>query len=121
MRKILFFLFVLFWLLESSAMAAGSIMLASWYGSSALDGNLMANGEPFKSSDKTIAAHPTLPFGTRLRVKNPDNGRELTVVVKDRGPFLGGRRLDLSLAAARHLDYVRKGVTNLVVIRKHRR
>jgi rare lipoprotein A len=80
----------------------------------------MANGEPFRSHDKTTAAHPTLPFGTKLRVKNPDNGRELTVTVKDRGPFVKGRKLDLSLAAARELDYVNKGVTKLMIRKKKR-
>ena len=118
--KRLFFLFfgflVVFWLFESTSSAKATVVLASWYGSPVLEGTPMANGEPFKAKDKTTAAHPTLPFGTRLHVKNPDNGRELMVVVKDRGPFVNGRGLDLSLAAAKHLDYIHKGVTRLMVV-----
>ena len=101
--------------LEQVSTAKDLVVLASWYGSPVLEGALMANGEPFKAKDKTIAAHPTLPFGTKLRVKNLDNGRELTVVVKDRGPFKKGRGLDLSKAAAKKLDYVDKGITKLIV------
>ena len=50
--------------------------------------------------DKLTAAHKTLPFGTRLRVTNPKNGKSVVVVVNDRGPFVEGRELDLSRAAA---------------------
>ena len=112
--KVLFFLFFsVLW--PASVVNAEVIMLASWYGSPALEGAPMANGKPFKTNDKTIAAHKSLPLGTKLRVKNPTNGRELTVVVKDRGPFKKGRKLDLSKAAAKKLGYVRKGVTKLAV------
>ena len=110
-------LFLLLLGLESTAMAGGSrVVLASWYGGSpAMEGAPMANGEPFRSHDKTIAAHKTLRFGTRLLVTNPANGRRLIVVVKDRGPFPEDRDIDLSLAAARELGYVEKGVTRLAM------
>ena len=113
--RLLFFFFVLLMIVfESVALATGQIVLASWYGGSqALEGKLMSNGQPFRSHDKTIAAHKTLRFGTKLLVTNPDNGRRLVVIVKDRGKLPNGRKLDLSLAAARELGYVEKGVTRL--------
>jgi peptidoglycan lytic transglycosylase len=56
------------------------------------------------------AAHRTLPLGTRLRVTNLENGRMVRVRVNDRGPYVDGRILDLSLGAARALDMVERGV-----------
>ena len=56
------------------------------------------------------AAHPTLPFGTRLRVVNLENDREVEVRINDRGPSASGRMLDLSYAAARALGAVGAGV-----------
>lgn len=81
---------------------------ASWYGEPH-HGRVTANGERFDMHALT-AAHPTLPFGTRLRVVNLDNGREVEVRVNDRGPSTPGRILDLSYAAARALDAVAAGV-----------
>jgi len=89
--------------------------VTSWYGHR-FEGRLMKNGQPFRASDKTTAAHRTLPIGTKLRVTNPHNGRTLTVTVKDRGPYIRGRDLDLSLAAAEELGYKEKGVTTLMVV-----
>jgi rare lipoprotein A len=80
----------------------------SWYGS-ALAGRPTASGEPFDPSDLTMA-HPDLPFGTRVRVTNPANGRSVVVRVNDRGPFVGERVADLSHAAAKRLGMVRRGV-----------
>jgi len=60
--------------------------------------------------DKFTAAHRTLPFGTRVRVTNPRNGRSVVVVVNDRGPFNKGRMIDLSLAAAKQLRMLDRGV-----------
>jgi rare lipoprotein A len=74
---------------------------ASWYGK-AHAGRRTASGERFDPNALT-AAHPSLPFGTRVRVKNLDNGRSVVVRVNDRGPFTGGRVIDLSRAAARAL------------------
>lgn len=67
------------------------------------------------------AAHRTLPLGTRLRVTNLENGRMVQVRVNDRGPYVDGRILDLSLGAARVLDMVERGVVpvRLDIIAKH--
>ena len=73
--------------------------LASWYGPG-FHGRRTASGETFDSNDLT-AAHRTLPFGTRIRVVNESNGREVVVRINDRGPFAHGRVIDLSRAAAR--------------------
>lgn len=79
--------------------------LASWYGQES--GNRTANGERFTGQDMT-AAHKTMPFGTVLRVKY--QGRAVTVRVNDRGPFIRGRSLDLSRAAASKLGLIPAGV-----------
>ena len=63
------------------------------------------------------AAHKTLPFGTRVRVTNLDNGKSVTVRVNDRGPFVKGRVIDLSLAAAKKVDMVHAGLANVEVRR----
>jgi len=81
---------------------------ASWYGE-AHHGRLTANGERFDMHALT-AAHPTLPFGTRLRVVNLDNTLEVDVRINDRGPIIPGRILDLSYAAARALHALEAGV-----------
>jgi rare lipoprotein A len=74
--------------------------IASWYGSE-LQGHRTASGELFNRRELT-AAHPSLPFQTRLRVTNPKNGRSVTVRINDRGPG-HGRAIDLSEEAARQL------------------
>lgn len=60
-----------------------------------------------------IAAHPTLPFGTRVRVHNLDNGRSVTVIIVDRGPFARGRVIDVSTAAADALGMREAGVARV--------
>ncbi len=84
---------------------------ASFYAGNFI-GRRTANGEIFTSRDMT-AAHKTLPFGTRLKVTNPDNGQTVEVVINDRGPYIKGRTLDLSLAAAEALGMVDKGVARV--------
>jgi rare lipoprotein A len=81
---------------------------ASWYGQ-AHQGQRTASGERFDMNALT-AAHPTLPFGTRLRVVNLDNDREVEVRINDRGPVVPGRIIDLSYAAARALGAVGAGI-----------
>jgi rare lipoprotein A len=81
---------------------------ASWYGQ-AHHGRLTASGERFDMNALT-AAHPTLPFGTRLRVVNLDNDRKVDVRINDRGPIVPGRIIDLSYGAARALGAVGTGV-----------
>lgn len=76
--------------------------LASWYGPG-FQGKRTASGEHFDANALT-AAHNTLPFGTRVRVKSLVNGKEVVVRINDRGPFIQGRIIDLSHAAALALD-----------------
>ena len=86
---------------------------ASWYGD-AFHGKKTANGETYNMHDMT-AAHKILPMGTMLRVTNLDNGRKVEVRVNDRGPFVAGRIIDVSKAAAQKLDIVRTGTANVLV------
>jgi peptidoglycan lytic transglycosylase len=65
---------------------------------------------------KFTAAHRSLPFGTHLRVTNPRTRQSVTVVVNDRGPFIRGRVLDLSFAAAQALHMTGRGVTRVVAV-----
>jgi len=81
---------------------------ASWYGEPH-HGRKTASGEIY-DMNKLTAAHRTLPLGTRLRVTNVDNGRSVVVRVNDRGPFVDGRVIDLSRAAARELGVRGAGV-----------
>lgn len=84
---------------------------ASWYGPG-FDGRHTASGEIFNQSYFT-AAHKSLPFGTLLIVTNPQNEKQVIVKVNDRGPFVKGRGLDLSKAAAAELGVLKKGVSSL--------
>jgi rare lipoprotein A len=77
-------------------------------------GRTTASGERFDMNAMT-AAHKTLPFGTKVKVTNLDNGRSVIVRITDRGPFVKGRVIDLSLAAAKKLDMVRAGVAEVEV------
>ena len=81
---------------------------ASFYGAK-FQGRKTASAEPYDGALFTDA-HRDLPFGSFVLVKNPSNGKEVIVRINDRGPFVGGRDLDLSDAAAKHLDIVRLGV-----------
>jgi len=80
---------------------------ASWYGRR-FHGNLTAIGEVYDMY-KMTAAHPTLPLPSYARVTNVENGRSVIVRVNDRGPFLRGRLIDLSYAAAHRLGYINSG------------
>ncbi|WP_454634412.1 septal ring lytic transglycosylase RlpA family protein [Bradyrhizobium cenepequi] len=71
-----------------------------------------ASGEKFDKNQLT-AAHPTLPFGTKLRVTDVNSGRSVTVRVNDRGPYVRGRIVDVSYSAAQELGMVGKGLTNV--------
>jgi rare lipoprotein A len=82
--------------------------IASFY----TEGTQTANGEKFDTHDLT-AAHPTLPFGTKLRVTNVSTGRSVTVRVNDRGPYVPGRVVDVSYSAADALGIVDKGIANV--------
>jgi rare lipoprotein A len=95
--------------------AARETGVASYYAHK-YHGRTTASGERFDMNDLT-AAHKTLPFGTRVRVTNLDNGKSVTVRVNDRGPFVKGRVIDLSLAAAKKVDMVKAGLANVEVRR----
>jgi rare lipoprotein A len=74
---------------------------ASYYADS-LHGKMTASGEPYDKNAMT-AAHPSLPFGTRLKVTSLESGKSVEVTVNDRGPYANNRILDLSAAAAEKL------------------
>jgi rare lipoprotein A len=88
--------------------------IASWYGPK-FDGRRTSNGERFHMNDLT-AAHPTLPFGTKVRVRNVANGREVVVRINDRGPVPRSRIIDLSKGAAAALGFVKAGRTQVVLL-----
>ena len=85
--------------------------LASWYGGKH-HGKLTASGEVFNQNHLT-AAHKTIPWGTKVKVINLDNGKSCDVRINDRGPFKEGRIIDVSRAAARALGMVRRGIAKV--------
>ncbi len=87
--------------------------VASWYGQG-YHGRRTASGETFDMNALT-AAHPSLPFGTRVRVTNLDNGRSVILRINDRGPFVKRRIIDVSRRAAEELGFVREGTTQVRV------
>lgn len=86
---------------------------ASWYGPG-FHGKLTANGEVYNMHAMT-AAHKTLPLGCKVQVTNLNNGRKIIVRINDRGPFHGGRIIDLSKAAAKKLDILKSGYAKVHV------
>jgi rare lipoprotein A len=85
--------------------------IASWYGDP-YHGRRSANGEIY-DMEKLTAAHRTFAFDTWVRVHNLDNGKSVDVRITDRGPFVNGRIIDLSRAAAREIDMVRAGLAKV--------
>ncbi len=81
---------------------------ASYY-SRSFQGKPTASGEPFDQNE-LVAAHKTLPFDTRVRVTNLENGKKVTVRINDRGPYKPGRIIDLSRVAANRIDLLDDGV-----------
>ncbi len=81
---------------------------ASWYGQH-WRGRPTASGVRF-DPNRLTAAHRTLPLNTRVRVTNLENARSVTVLINDRGPYVGGRVIDLSRAAAHRLGMVKEGL-----------
>lgn len=84
---------------------------ASWY---SLPANITANGEQMNPNELT-AAHRSLPFGTRVLVENLSNGQSVVVRINDRGPFSGGRIIDLSKAAAASIGMINAGTAKVRV------
>lgn len=93
---------------KAASSGAGSYGLASYY---SYPGRT-ANGERYDPKQLT-AAHRSLPFGTKLQVTNMNSGRSVVVRVNDRGPFIRGRVVDVSYAAARELDLLRSGTAKV--------
>lgn len=87
---------------------------ASWYGPG-FSGRKTASGERFNPKSFT-AAHRTLPMGTTVRVTHLENGKSVVVRINDRGPFVGGRIIDLSKAAAREIDMLSTGTAHVEVV-----
>jgi len=92
--------------------AAGTQTASQGVASFYTEGQQTASGEKFDTHDLT-AAHPTLPFGTRLRVTNVASGRSVTVRINDRGPYVPGRVVDVSYSAADKLGMVGKGIAKV--------
>lgn len=86
---------------------------ATWYGAK-FHGRRTSSGERF-DMNRFTAAHEFLPFGTRVRVRNLANGREVVVRINDRAPHLGNRIIDLSKAAAAALGFVKTGEASVVL------
>jgi rare lipoprotein A len=110
MRRLAFFLGMLSLLSACSGKRGPEFEgLASYY-AEPHHGRRTANGEVFDTYRAMTAAHRTLPFNTVVRVENKVNGKEVDVRINDRGPFIKGRIIDLSLRAARAINMVRAGV-----------
>ncbi len=91
-------------------------VVASYYGAGdGFQGKTTANCTRFKKNARTVA-HRRLPFGTKVRLENPKNGRVSHATVTDRGPFRERRTLDVSAALARDLAFRDEGVTRLVLV-----
>jgi rare lipoprotein A len=94
---------------------AGRVVRASWYGGGERLSSRTANGEHFNRGGLT-AAHRSLPFGTRVQVTNVATGRAVVVRINDRGPFVGGRSLDLARGAAQAIGLGSVGQVRMVVL-----
>lgn len=91
------------------------VVTASWYGAK-LSGRRTSSGESFNPNELTAASR-SLPIGSRVKVTNVSNGRAVVVRINDRGPFVKGRSIDLSHAAAQHIGLTRKGVGRVQIAR----
>jgi rare lipoprotein A len=100
---------------QESAPSEAHMMMASWYGPG-LYGCRTSSGDRL-DSNRLTAASRTLPLGTYARVTNLDNGHAVVVRINDRGPYVGGRGIDLSDAAAERLGLAHKGVSLVRVMR----
>ncbi|HEY9049315.1 MAG TPA: septal ring lytic transglycosylase RlpA family protein [Ohtaekwangia sp.] len=109
MRRIFFTLFFYFLLIASFAQVQTG--KASFYADK-FDGVSTASGEKYRHN-KLTGAHKTLPFGTKVRITNLANNKSVEVTINDRGPWVEGRIIDLSRAAAEELGFVNKGVADV--------
>ncbi len=104
---------VSFFILMSSIGFAQKSVIASYYHSK-FEGRRTSSGSIYRA-DSLTCAHKTLPFGTRLKVENPTNNSFVIVKVTDRGPFIRGREIDLSFAAAERIGIIHEGVAKVEV------
>lgn len=104
---------VLSWFFIISATAQLQKGKASFYADK-FEGRLTASGEKYYHS-KYTAAHKKLPFGTIVQVINQSNQKSVYVVINDRGPYVAGRIIDVSKSAAEELDFVSKGLADVVI------
>mgnify|MGYP003330805264 CR=1 FL=1 len=95
---------------NTAVAASGSSVVASWYQA----GRRTASGQRFDPNGNTVA-HKTLPFGTKLKLTNPNNGRSIIATVNDRGPFVRGTGLDVARGGANRLGFINKGKTRLIM------
>ena len=86
----------------------------SWYSVKTNGGTTTASGKPFRN-DGATAAHRKLSFGTKVRVTNLGNGKSEIITITDRGPYIDGRIIDVSIGTARKLDFVNDGVVSCKV------
>ncbi len=98
----------------ATSVGSAEVGVASFYAHK-YHGRKTASGEKYNMHEMT-AAHRRLPFGAKVRVTNLSNNSSVVVRVNDRGPFVKGRVIDLSLAAAKKLDMVRTGVAKVEVV-----
>lgn len=87
---------------------------ASWYSVGTNSGTRTASGQRL-SNDAATAAHKTLPMGTKVRVTNQNNGKSEIVTITDRGPYVRGRIIDLTIGCAERLGFRRNGVAPVKV------
>ena len=102
------FQLLLFCLLFTACKTVKEEGVASYYADK-FNGRKTASGATFRQN-KLTAAHRTLPFGTRVKVKNISNGKTVKVTINDRGPFVQGRTIDLSKKAAQKLGILQQGI-----------
>ncbi|MFN0257145.1 septal ring lytic transglycosylase RlpA family protein [Pedobacter ureilyticus] len=109
-KYILFFSLSLLFSCSSKLSQTGK---ASYYADK-FNGRKTASGVTFRNSKK-IAAHKTLPFGTKVKVTNLSNGKSTKVVVQDRGPHVAGRIIDLSKKSAKKIGLIDQGIGNVKI------
>ncbi len=88
--------------------------IASYYGGKFI-GKPTASGEIYDAT-KLTAAHKKLPFGTKVKVTNLNNNKSVVVRINDRGPFVAGRMIDLSEAAAQKINMIKEGVVKVTIV-----
>jgi rare lipoprotein A len=106
---------MVFWYAVPVRSGEASCGIASWYGPG-FHGRTTASGETYNQGAMT-AAHRTLPFNAKVRVTLQRNGKSVTVRITDRGPYHGGRIIDLSKAAARKLGIINAGTGKVCLTR----